>query len=62
MRKVRFNLERHIILEEAKKLNEDLKLDFVLFGKEIKRAGMDFDAPIKDLIQRDFKEYLFSGR
>lgn len=48
--------------EIAQKLNEDLKLDFVLFGKEIKRAGMDFDAPIKDLIQRDFKEYLFSGR
>ncbi|MBZ1348366.1 MAG: manganese-dependent inorganic pyrophosphatase [Candidatus Nealsonbacteria bacterium] len=48
--------------EIAQKLNENLKLDLVLFGKEIKKAGMDFDAPIKDLIQRDFKEYFFSGR
>lgn len=58
MRKVRFNLERHIILEEAKKLNEDLKLDFVLFGKEIKRAGMDFDAPIKDFAIKEQRIWL----
>jgi len=48
--------------EVANKLNEKLKLNLEEFGKELKKAGMDFDKPAQDLILRDFKEYIFNGK
>ena len=44
------------------KLNEETKFDLEDFGKEIKKAGMELDLPIKQLILRDFKGYNFSGK
>ncbi len=48
--------------EMAQKLNKDLSFDLEAFGIEIKKAGLNLDKPIKDLILSDFKEYNFSGK
>ena len=48
--------------EMAQKLNRDLNLDLETLGIEIKKAGMNFGEPIKNLILRDFKEYLFADK
>lgn len=48
--------------EIAEKLNESLGFNLEEFGKEIKKAGMNLDLPIKKLILRDLKEYNFSGK
>lgn len=46
----------------AEKLNKKLNLDLEEFGKEIKKAGMDLDKPAKELILKDFKEYVFGTK
>jgi manganese-dependent inorganic pyrophosphatase len=46
----------------AEKLNKILKIDLEEFGKEIKKAGMDLDKPAKELILRDFKEFVFDNK
>lgn len=43
----------------AKKLNEQWSFDLENFGREIKKAGIDFSLSIKELILRDLKEYSF---
>jgi len=48
--------------EMARELNKGLNLDLEAFGLEIKKAGLNLDKPIKDLILKDFKEYNFSGK
>jgi len=48
--------------EIAEKLNESLGFNLEEFGKEIKKAGMNLDLPIKKLILRDLKEYNFSSK
>ncbi|MDP2820618.1 MAG: manganese-dependent inorganic pyrophosphatase [bacterium] len=46
----------------AEKLNKKLNFDLEKFGKEIKQAGMDLDKPAKELILRDFKEFIFGAK
>lgn len=48
--------------EIASKLNKKLNFNLEEFGKELKKAGMDFDMPAKDLILRDFKEFDFVSK
>jgi len=48
--------------EVAYQLNKKLGYDLEEFGKEIKKAGMEFKGKMEDLILRDFKEYVFSGK
>jgi manganese-dependent inorganic pyrophosphatase len=48
--------------EMAQKLNQKLNLDLEEFGKEIKKSGMDLDKPAKELILKDFKEFIFGDK
>jgi len=48
--------------EIIEKLNQETKFNLEDFGKEIKKAGMDLDLSVEQLILRDFKEYNFGAK
>lgn len=48
--------------EVIQRLNKQLEFNIEKFGVEVKKAGMDLDLPIRELILRDSKEYNFSGK
>jgi manganese-dependent inorganic pyrophosphatase len=46
----------------TQKLNEQWGFDLEIFGLEIKKAGIDFNLSINELILKDLKEYNFFGK